>query len=390
MKLPRAVVILSLVSFLNDLASDIVVPLIPILLATILGAGPVVLGLVEGVADAVAALLKLWAGRHSDVIGGRRKALVVGGYAISNFARPLLALAVAWPMVVALRSLDRVGKGIRSAPRDAMIADVTTPQTRGRAFGFQRAFDNAGAVFGSLLAAWALTISGVSLQEVILWSALPGIAAVLLLAFGIKSEPRPIRTLEPRIPLPPLRWRALSKPTRQYLLVLGFFTFARASETFVFLRGHELKIAIPWLLVLWAGMSATRAASALIGGRLADSVGRAKVVFFGWMMLAVAFLMLANVDGAQSLVGAALAFGLALGSTEGAERAMISRLADEKEQGTAFGWYHLMVGIAAIPAGLLFGAVWQWYAPSYAFGMAAAIALSAAVWFVLVVGLKRG
>lgn len=390
MKLPRAVVILSLVSFLNDLASDIVIPLIPILLATVLGAGPVILGLVEGVADAVASFLKLWSGRHSDVMGGRRKPLVVGGYAISNVARPLLALATAWPMVVALRSLDRVGKGIRSAPRDALIADVTTPETRGRAFGFQRAFDNAGAVFGSLLAALALTITGVSLQQVILWSALPGAMAVLLLAFGIKGETRSNSPAANIQTLPPLRWRALSKPARRYLWVLALFTFARASETFVLLRGNELKISVPWLLVLWAGMAALRALSALLGGRLADKVGRAKVIFFGWLMLAVAFLMLANVEDVQALVWAAMVFGFALGSTEGAERAMISRLADSNEQGTAFGWYHLMVGFAAIPAGLLFGAVWQWYAPSYAFGMAAVIALVAALLLAYCVSLKRG
>lgn len=390
MKLPRAVVILALVSFLNDLASDIVIPLIPILLATVLGAGPVVLGLVEGVADAVASFLKLWSGRHSDLMGRRRKPLVVGGYAISNLARPLLALATAWPMVVALRSLDRVGKGIRSAPRDALIADVTTPEIRGRAFGFQRALDNAGAVFGSLLAALALTITGVSLQQVILWSAVPGAMAVLLLAFGVKAEPKSSSSVASTNTLPPLRWCALSKPTRYYLSVLALFTFARASETFVLLRGNELKISVPWLLVLWAGMAALRALSALLGGRLADQVGRAKVIFFGWLMLSVAFLMLANVEDVQTLIWAATVFGFALGSTEGAERAMISRLADPSEQGTAFGWYHLMVGLAAIPAGLLFGVVWQWHAPDYAFGMAAVIALTAALLLAYTVGLKRG
>ncbi|MDP3281104.1 MAG: MFS transporter, partial [Nitrosomonas sp.] len=161
-QLPRTVVVLGLVSFFNDFASDIVVPLIPILLATVLSAGPIALGLIEGVADALACFLKLWAGRHSDVMSGRRKGLALSGYMLSNLARPLLGLAGSWVTVLLLRSVDRVGKGLRSAPRDAMVADATPPHIRGYAFGFHRALDNAGAVAGALTAAAILAWSDLS------------------------------------------------------------------------------------------------------------------------------------------------------------------------------------------------------------------------------------
>src|SRR3954451_17172755 len=187
-KLPRTVIVLGLVSFFNDFASDIVIPLIPILLATVLAAGPAALGLIEGVADAVASLLKLWSGRHSDAMSGRRKGLAVAGYTLSNIARPLLGLAGSWPMVLLLRSIDRMGKGLRSAPRDALVADATPAHMGGYAFGFHRALDNGGAVAGSLAAAAVLAWSGLSLSEVILWSAVPGFVAVLLLGAGVREE----------------------------------------------------------------------------------------------------------------------------------------------------------------------------------------------------------
>ena len=183
-RLPRTVIILGLVSFLNDMASEMVTPFIPILIATVLGAGPVILGLVEGVAEAVASFLKLWAGRHSDALGGKRKGLMVAGYGLSNLVRPLIGLASSWGALLLLRSLDRIGKGIRTAPRDALLADATERDMHGYAFGFHRALDNAGAVGGSLLAVVALTWAGLTISEVILWSAVPGVLVLLLLIFG--------------------------------------------------------------------------------------------------------------------------------------------------------------------------------------------------------------
>jgi MFS family permease len=375
-RLPRAIVVLGLVSFCNDLASDIVIPLVPVLLATVLAAGPVALGAIEGVADAVASLLKLWAGRRSDLLGGRRKTLVVAGYAISNVARPLLALAGGWGTVLALRAADRVGKGIRSAPRDAMIGDLAPPGRSGAAFGLQRALDNAGALLGALVAAAALAWLDTGIAAIILASAIPGALAVALLAFGVRDVPHAV---PPRAAVP-LAWSRLSPVTRRYLAVIGVFTFARTSETFVVLRGHGLGLGAAELLVLWAAMQAAKIASAYAGGTLSDRRGRRPVMLASWALLAPAFIALAWADTRVSLWGAALALGLVAGLAEGAERALIDDLAAPGERGTAFGWYYLVSGIAAIPAGLTFGLLWAGFGPGAAYGYAAALAaLSAAL-----------
>ncbi|SCY29627.1 MFS transporter [Nitrosospira sp. Nsp13] len=379
-KLPRTVVVLSLVSFFNDFASDIVIPLIPILLATVLAAGPLALGFIEGVADAVASLLKLWSGRHSDVMSGRRKGLAVAGYTLSNIARPLLGLAGSWPMILVLRSIDRVGKGLRSAPRDALVADATPPAMRGYAFGFHRALDNAGAVAGSLVAAAALAWAGMSLTEVILWSAVPGFVAVLLLGAGVKEEMREEEAaVHAPVVLPPLRWSVLSVPMRRYLLVLMLFTFARASETFILLLGHQLGVGVVELLLLWSALNLAKAATSTWGGQLADSWGRGALILIGWATFSISFLLLGTVTDSIGLWTVSIFYGLCAGMSEGAERAIISDYAEPRERGTAFGWYHLMVGIAAIPAGLLFGSIWQFQSAEMAFFFAGGLAAFAAL-----------
>ncbi len=379
-KLPKTVVVLGLVSFFNDFASDIVVPLIPILLATVLSAGPIALGLIEGVADALACFLKLWAGRHSDVMSGRRKGLALSGYMLSNLARPLLGLAGSWFTVLLLRSVDRVGKGLRSAPRDAMVADATPSHIRGYAFGFHRALDNAGAVAGALTAAAILAWSDLSLSEVILWSAVPGFVAVALLGAGVKDEKtNQAQHIELPRTLPPLRWSALSVPMRYYLWVLMLFTFARASETFILLFGHELGIGVVELLLLWAALNLAKAITSTQGGQLADHFGRGALILIGWSALAVSFLALGQVTTGIGLWIVSIFYGLLMGLSEGAERALISDYASPDERGTAFGWYHLVSGIAAIPAGLLFGVIWHVFGAAVAFLFASSLALLAIV-----------
>lgn len=372
-KLPRTVVVLGLVSFLNDLASEMVVPLIPILLATVLSAGPVALGLVEGIADAVAAFLKLWSGRHSDWLGGRRKGLTFFGYLLSNLARPLLGLAASWGAVLVLRSVDRVGKGLRSAPRDALVADSTPPEIRGFAYGFHRALDNAGAVGGSLIAAAVLAWTSLALPQVILWSAIPGALGVLLIAAGIK-EPGRTLAASVRTPLPPLRWQRLSAPMRRYLVVLALFTVARASETFIVLRGHELGMGVVELLLLWAVLNLAKAATSTLGGRLSDRLGAEWLILLGWSAFAVSFALFGQVGHGAALWGVTIGYGLLTGLSEGPERALISGYAGAEERGTAFGWYHLMLGVAAIPAGLLFGGVWHYLGAAWAFSYAGLLA----------------
>ncbi|MGQ0578725.1 MAG: MFS transporter [Betaproteobacteria bacterium] len=371
-RLPRTVIVLGFVSLFNDLASEMIVPLVPILLAGVLGAGPIALGLIEGVADTVASFLKLWSGRHSDRQGGRRKTLTLAGYALSNIARPLLAFAGSWMSVLLLRSVDRVGKGLRSAPRDALVADATPTHIKGYAYGFHRALDNAGAVGGSLVAAAVLTWSGLPLAQVILLSAIPGCLAVALVAFGVR-EPR-VATVAVARALAPLRWGTLSPGLRRYLLVLVLFTFARASETFIVLLGYQMGIGTVELLTLWAALNLAKALTSTVGGRLADNMGRGPLMLFSWTAFAACFLLFGKADTSIGLWAVTIVYGLFFGLGEGAERALVSDFAAPTEQGSAFGWYYLMIGLAAIPAGLLFGAVWQFQSAAMAFFLAAAVA----------------
>ena len=372
-RLPRTVIVLGVVSLFNDLASEMIVPLIPILLAGVLGAGAIALGLIEGVADAVASFLKLWSGRYSDRLGGRRKALTVAGYALSNMARPLLAFSGSWASVLMLRSVDRVGKGLRSAPRDALVDDATPADIKGYAFGFHRALDNSGAVGGSLVAAAILAWSGLPLAHVIVLSAIPGFFAVVLLMLGVREPPTAPTAAGPRT-LAPLRWGALSRGMRRYLLVLALLTFARVSETFIVLLGYQMGTRTVELLLLWAALNLAKALTSTAGGKLADALGRGPLMLLSWTAFAACFLLFGKVNSSFALWTMTIVYGLFFGLGEGAEKALISDLAAPSEQGTAFGWYYLVLGLAAIPAGLLFGAMWHFQSAAMAFFLAAAIA----------------
>ncbi|OGT13932.1 MAG: MFS transporter [Gallionellales bacterium RIFCSPHIGHO2_02_FULL_57_16] len=376
-KLPGAVIAIGLVSFFNDLASEMVTPFIPILIATVLGAGPVILGLVEGVADAAASFLKLWAGRYSDCKHGRRKQLMVFGYGLSNLARPLLALVSSWGALLLLRSLDRAGKGLRNAPRDALLADSAHADIHGFAYGFHRAMDNAGALGGTLLAVAALSWLNWSVSEGILWSALPGVLVLLVLIFGVHEAPRP--EIRQQMPQAPLAWAALSHDMRRYLLVLVLFTFARVSESFILLRGNELGMSVVQLLLLWAVLSLTKSGASLLGGRMADAFGRRRLTMISWSGYAAGFIALGLAEQGGTLWACTLLYGLLAGLGEGSERALISLYADERERGTAFGWYHLAVGMSAIPAGVLFGTIWHYWNAGAAFMFAGALALLCAL-----------
>ena len=365
--LPRTVIVLGWVSLFNDLASEMVVPLIPILLASVLAGGPVALGLIEGVADAVAAMLKLWSGRHADQVRSHRKLLAVAGYSISNLVRPLIAFSAGWPMLLVLRSVDRVGKGIRSAPRDALIADAVRADMRGKAFGLHRAFDNGGAVAGSLVAAAALTL-GLSLVQVIAWSALPGMLAVLLFAFGV-GRTRQLAVVS-NVPIRPLAWRDLHVRLRHYLILLALFAFARASETFIVLRGHDLGMSTVNLLLLWALLSLAKSMAALRGGVLADSLGRLPVILVSWTGYAASFLMLALAGNEQAIWLVTLMFGVLAGLSEGADRAIVGDCINVELRASAYGWYYWVTGLAAIPAGLFFGVIWHYCGARLAFACA--------------------
>lgn len=373
-KLPRTVVIVGLVSLFNDFASEMVVPLIPLLLATVLAGGPVALGLIEGMADAVSNLVKLWAGRRSDVHGRRRKPYVIAGYLLSNLVRPLIAVSGSWLTVLTLRVTDRVGKGIRTAPRDAMIADAIDDGIAGRAYGFHRGMDHAGAVLGSLAAAAIVYWGTQKLDIVIALSAIPGLLAVGLIAFGVREAPPAARAPAEQTPL---SWSHLSPVSRRYLAVLAFFTLGRIPETFILLRGYELGMSVVELLLLWAAMHVIKAAISEQAGSRTDRIGRRPLILTGWMVYAVTLFALAFVDKPLMLWAWSLALGFYFGLTEGAERALVRDLAAPAERGTAFGWFHMLVGSAAIPAGLMLGWLWSLFGVKIAFLSSSVIALLA-------------
>jgi MFS family permease len=377
-RLPRTVVVIGLVSLLNDFASEMVTPLIPLLLATVLGAGPMVLGFIEGLADTTTNLLKLWAGRRSDMARRRRKPFVLLGYALSNLVRPLIGLSGSWFMVLGIRVTDRIGKGLRSAPRDAMLADLIPEGMAARAYGLTRALDHAGAVLGALAAAAVVYWGTARLDLVVAFSAIPGLFAILLIVFGIREPARHAASLEP---LAPLRWQGLSAKTRAYLVAIGLFALGRIPETFLLLRGHELDMSVVSLLLLWAAMHTVKVLTAEGAGRLADRIGRRPVLLAGYSVYVLALAGLAVSISVSHLWLLSLVLGLHFGLTEGAERALVRDLAPNTERGTAFGWFYMLVGLAAIPAGLLLGGVWTLWSAKAAFLVSAAITTTAALFF---------
>lgn len=352
---------------LNDVATEMVTPLIPLLLATVLSSGPVVLGLVEGLANAVACVVQIWAGRFSDAKGGRRKPLAVTGYLVSNVMRPFMALATVWWHVVMIRALDRVGKGIRNAPRDALIVDLAPPALRARAFGIHRAFDNLGAVGGALLGALVIALYSSDLKDVLLISAVPGLMCVALFAFGVREVQKKVVAVPMRFQL---RWHDVPGNARGYLLTVMLFTFARAAELFIVLRAHELGASTVHALLLWAALNFVKIFANFAAGVWADRNGRFSLLVPGWLIHSFAMLGFCFVSSIATLWLAALFFGFAMSVSEGVERAVIGDFADPAARGTLFGWYYALVGIASIPAGLLLGWLWQSYGASIAYAFA--------------------
>lgn len=366
--LPRTVVVLGLVSFLNDTASEMITPLLPVFLTATLGAGPAVVGLVEGVAEATASILKLISGRLADR-GWNSKHLVVGGYTVSNTARPLIGLALGWGWVLVLRFLDRVGKGIRTAPRDALISASTNADQRGMAFGFHRALDNAGAMFGPLIA-FALLSAGLEMSHVFLLSIVPGLLVILLLISQLPATPPAV----PVVSLPTLSWGALDPRLRGLILAAGGLALATAPEAFLVLWARARGLEIAWVPLIWAGASAVKALVAAPAGTLSDRLGRLPVLIVGWgLRVGVLIALGLSGSGPLTLWGLFLAYAATLALTEGAERALIGDHAPRNQRATAYGIYHMISGLLALPGAVLFGVMWEWLGETAAFFTAAAL-----------------
>lgn len=374
LQLPRTVWLLALVSFFNDTASELVYPLVPIYLVSVLMAGPRALGLIEGVAEAAGSVLKLFSGVMADRTG-TSKPWVVGGYALAGIARPMFAFVSSWPMVLALRFTDRVGKGLRSSPRDAMLARAIAPGQRGLAFGFHRAMDNLGAVVGPL-AAWALLAAEVPLRDVFLWASLGGVAAVT----GALLVREPER--EPAESRPAFTWTMVGLPPvfKRYLLVLALFTLGNSSNMFLLLRARELGLSESQVPLLWALVALTASVFSAPLSALSDRWGRKRLIVAGWIAYAMFYLMMNGVNNGLSFLLWPLfaMYGLFMALTEGAEKAFVADVAPREALGTAFGWFNLTSGILLLPASLLFGFIWDELGPEAAFGFSATCAGGAA------------
>ena len=371
--LPRTVVILGLVSLLNDAASEMITPLLPIFLTVTLGAGPAIVGFVEGLAEATASILKLVSGRLADR-GVSAKGLVIGGYSLSNVTRPLVGLAAGWAIVLLLRFLDRVGKGLRTAPRDAFIAAATDPGSRGRAFGFHRSMDHAGAVIGPLLA-FGLLAAQVELQHVFLASALPGVLVILLLVFGLPAHHAPVQTAPQRF-----RWSALHGRLRAIIVAAGLLALASVPEVFVVLWATEAGMSVTWVPLVWAAASLAKMAIAMPAGVLSDRLGRVPLLLGGWSARVAVLLLLAFAQpGVVGVWVLFIAYSASLAVTEPAERSLIGDHAAASERGTAYGLYHLTGGLLVLPGAVLFGGLWQVFGSATAFAAAAAVTVLAAV-----------
>ena len=387
-RLPAPVLMFAAVSLLNEVSAQMVAPLIPILLVAVLSAGPVALGVVEGTADAFASLVTLYSGRLADFRPRHRKAMVLAGYALAVLSRPLMAFAGSWFAVVVLRSLDRVGKGIRGAPRDAILADAMPADMRGRGYGLNRAMDYAGAVVGTLIAAAVLAWSALGIENIIALSIVPGVIVLGFLFLLPSSVSYPASGTPPQFSRSDRSWRGLSPVLRRYLMTLVIFAFARTSEAFIVLRGHELGMSTLSLLLLWAYLTALQSVTALIGAPISDRIAKRTLTLFNWTGLAIGYFALAGAASPLWLWVAVSLYGMLSGIGEGVERAFVSELALAGQAGTAFGWYHLTNGLSAIPAGVVFGLVWKVYSPSVAFGVAAGMAILAAVFLACFVPAK--
>ncbi len=410
-RIPRNVVALGAVSLLTDASSEMIYPMLPIFLSSVLGASAVAVGTVEGTAESTAALLKLASGWWSDRVR-RRKPLVVAGYTLSSIARPLVALAQSAGHVLLVRVADRVGKGVRTSPRDALIADSVAPAARGRAFGFHRASDHAGAVIGPLIAFALLHWVGVSLRTLFWLAAIPGAMSVAVLVLAVREIPgapraggaraRPhadaggdaVAAGGPAAPRGESAAPATSPASRAalggrfwaFLAVLFVFTLGNSSDAFLLLRARQLGVATALIPILWAMLHVVKSASSTPAGVLSDRVGRRPLIVGGWIVYALVYLAFARA-GTEAQAWALFAvYGIYFGLTEGVEKALITDLVPNTRRGVAFGWYNLAVGVGALPASIIFGEIWDRVSPAAAFTFGAALAAGASVGIMFVLG----
>jgi MFS family permease len=398
--LSRPVWLLGWVSFFTDMASETVYPLLPLFLTQVLGASAMSLGVIEGAAEAASSGLKVLSGWLSDRWRSPKK-LVLAGYGIASAVRPLIGLATAWPQVLAIRFADRVGKGIRGAPRDAMLADFAPADMRGRVFGFHRAMDHAGAVTGPLLASAFLYFYPGDYRTLFALTIIPGVIVMLfILRVPERTVANPARLnlaernqaelnaaelnpaelnhaeLNPAEPRGTL-WN-LREPLWGALAIILLFSLGNASDAFLLLRMSDLGVPAFWIPLLWSALHVVKVGSSLAGGALSDRFGRRRVIAAGWLIYAVVYAGFGIFESPGIVIAIFLSYGLYFGLTEGVEKAWVADMAPAAARGTAFGIYNAALGVGGLAASLLFGLIWTQVSPQSAFLTGAALAVAAA------------
>jgi len=381
--LPRNVLALSLVALLNDVSSEIIYPVLPAFLALSLGASPFAIGLIEGFAESVASLLKLVSCDLGDRFG-TRKLPVFLGYSLAAITRPFLAFVTSWPQVLVVRMTDRVGKGIRGAPRDAMIAESVPVKERGFAFGFNRAADHLGAVFGPVAAFLLLSVFAVDAQsptlgeyqKVFLFASVPVVIGLLVIVFFVKEKSIPA---DVEAHPPTLSLAGFDGNFKRFLVVIALFTLSNSTDAFLLLRAGQAGITPVILPLLWMTLHVSKVISSLIGGDLSDKLGRKTLIITGWIIYAFVYAGFAFVSSAWHTWALFIIYGTYFGLTEGVEKAFVADMVPQKKRGTAYGLYNLAFGITVFPASLLFGLAWDRFGATTAFLASAGISLAAIV-----------
>jgi MFS family permease len=376
---------LGVVSLLNDFSSEIAVRTLPLFLANVLGVRTTVIGLVEGIAESTSTLLKLVSGHLSDRIG-HKKALALWGYGLSNFTKPLLYFATSWGLVLVVRFLDRVGKGIRTAPRDALIADVTPPEMRGRAFGFNKAMDKAGAVIGLLVAATvvylsqqdAVALTRGSYQWLVLLAVFPGLAAVVVMAKWVEEQQKPLNGS------PRLAWSQMDGRFWAFIVVLTIFMLGNSSDAFLMLRAQTLGFSTVEIFLVVAVFNLVVTLTSTKGGALSDTLSRRGLIVSGWLIYALIYFGFAFASAWWQVWILYAGYGLYYGAFLGASSALIADLVPDYLRGTAYGIFNAALGVVAFPASILAGLLWDWYGPSAPFVAGGALALVATIGLLMV------
>jgi MFS family permease len=416
--LPRAVWLFGWISLATDAATEAIYPLLPFFLTRVLGAGALSLGVVEGAAEAVSSALKIASGRLADRSRSKRP-IVLFGYSVSSIARPFIAITTTWPQVFAIRVLDRVGKGVRSAPRDAMLATWTTPDTRGRVYGFHRAMDHLGAVVGPTLASGYLWFYPEHYRTLFALTIVPGAIAVLLIFFvpeevrvrlkadattPKQQDPAGVArvrlkadatTPKPRDPTGVVSGfsRTADKQTSavlppeftRFMFVLALFTLGNSTDAFLLLRLTDVAGSAKWIPLTWAALHVVKAGVSTAGGSWSDRIGRRKVIAMGWIVYAAVYAGFAVSTKLPALLAWFLVYGFYFGFAEGTEKALVADLAPAERRGFAFGIYNAVQGLGALAASVIFGVIWKTCGAPAAFWTGAAFALGAtALLFVFV------